>query len=159
MLVWRICSVRYADQAFSGEGARLYGGRWNRRGTRVVYTSTTLSLAALELFVHLDTDLVPEDLVAVSAEIPLHLRVDELQAGDLPSAWRRYPAPEGLQDLGTRWLLGEQSAVLSVPSAVVPVERNFLLNPAHQDFAQILPHEPQPFRFDPRMWKTARLTG
>jgi RES domain-containing protein len=159
VLVWRIGSIRYADQAFSGEGARLYGGRWNHRGTRVVYTSATLSLAALELFVHLDTDLIPEHLVAVSAEIPSDLRVDELQSGDLPAAWRSYPAPERLQDLGTRWLLEERTAVLSVPSAVVPSERNFLLNPAHRDFARILTHEPRPFRFDPRMWKPVQPTG
>jgi RES domain-containing protein len=120
----------------------------------MVYTSATLSLAALELFVHLDTDLMPEHLVAISAEIPANLRVDELQESDLPSGWRSYPAPELLQDLGTHWLLDEKAAVLSVPSAVVPIERNFLLNPAHRDFFRILPHEPHPFRFDPGMWKS-----
>ena len=71
MQVWRICSRRH--QRFDGEGARLYGGRWNYAGTAVVYTSASLALAALELFVHIDVDLLPNNLVAIAAEVPERL--------------------------------------------------------------------------------------
>ncbi len=149
MRVWRLCRRKHA--AFDGEGARLAGGRWNRKGTAVVYVSETLSLAALEYLVHLDIALAPDDLVAAPAEIPDALPVTRLEAADLPRGWRRYPAPEALGELGTAWASARRTAVLSVPSAVVPQERNLILNPAHPDFPKIRPHPPERFSFDPRL--------
>lgn len=151
MRVWRICTRQHA--AFDGEGARRYGGRWNHRGTAVVYTSESLSLAALEFFVNLDTDLSPRNLVAVAANLPEDLRIERIVLGDLPRGWRRYPAPEILQDIGMAWVAGGTTAVRSVPSAVIPEERNYLLNPVHPEFKRIRLGEPQPFHFDPRIWK------
>jgi RES domain-containing protein len=152
-VVWRITRARHADRAFEGEGARLYGGRWNHRGTPVVYCSATLSLAALEYFVNLESELVSPSLVALSAEIPRGLRIESLEIDALPSDWRAFPAPERLKDLGTDWIRSGLSAVLQLPSVIIPQERNILLNPAHPDFAKIRPHKAQPFSFDPRMWK------
>jgi RES domain-containing protein len=149
--VWRLCSRRH--RAFDGEGARLHGGRWNHRGTRVVYTSESLSLAALEYFVNLDPDLLPPDLVAIPAEVPEAVRIQQLAIRELPRNWRETPSPEALQDLGTAWASRRVTAVLAVPSAVVPQERNFLLNPAHPDFQRIRIGEGEPFRLDPRLWK------
>ena len=149
MRVWRLCKIKHI--AFDGEGARRAGGRWNRRGTRVVYTSESLSLAALELLVHCEIALAPEDLVAVPAEVPDAIAREELSAADLPRDWRVHPAPEGLARLGTDWIRRGKTAVLGVPSAVVPAERNFLLNPAHPDFARIRVGRPEPFSFDPRL--------
>ena len=126
MRVWRLCSRRYV--AFDGEGARLYGGRWNHPGTAVVYTSGSLALAAIEFFVNLDTDLAPPNLVAIAADIPDDIPTERIVLGDLPKGWRRYPAPEALQDLGTGWLARAATTVLTVPSAVIPDERNYLLN-------------------------------
>lgn len=151
LIVWRISKAGH--ESFDGEGARLYGGRWNHPGVRATYTSESLSLAALEYFVNLDTDLVPDDLVSVRAEIPTGLEHKTIEAGDLPGNWRTYPAPEALQDLGTEWIRRCETVVLSVPSAVVPDERNYLLNPAHQEFSSIRVCSPRPFHFDPRMWK------
>ncbi len=151
MRVWRICARQHA--AFDGEGARRYGGRWNHRGTAVVYASESLSLAALEYFVHLDTDLSPRNLVAVAADLPEGLRIARIVLGGLPGGWRRYPAPESLQDIGTAWVAKGTTAVLCVPSAVIPEERNYLLNPAHPEFKRIRLREPQAFHFDPRLWK------
>ena len=151
LIVWRISKAGH--ESFDGEGARLYGGRWNHPGVRATYTSESLSLAALEYFVNLDTDLVPDDLVSVRAEIPTGLEHKTIEAGDLPGNWRTYPAPEALQDLGTEWIRRCETVVLSVPSAVVPDERNYLLNPAHQEFSSIRVGSPRPFHFDPRMWK------
>ena len=136
MQVWRICSRRH--QRFDGEGARLYGGRWNYAGTAVVYTSASLALAALELFVHIDVDLLPNETV---------------KAASLPRNWRRYPALESLKDIGTNWAARGSTAILTVPSAIIPEEQNYLLNPAHRGFKQVRLRRSIPFHFDPRMWK------
>ena len=134
-----------------GEGARLSGGRWNRPGTAVVYASATVSLAVLELFVHTDTDLLPEDLVLVRVEIPDDCPAHMIAEGDLPRDWRGYPAPEVLQEMGTAWAAQGRTLVLSVPSAVIPQERNYLINPQHPDFDRISIGVPEAFRFDPRL--------
>ncbi|MCP4203914.1 MAG: RES domain-containing protein [bacterium] len=151
LIILRLAKAGYAS--FAGEGARLYGGRWNHPGVRVVYASESLSLAALEYFVNLDTDLAPDGLVSVRVEIPGGIEQEVVEAGDLPRNWRTCPAPEALQDLGTEWIQRGETGVLSVPSAVVPEERNYLLNPAHGELSRILIGRPRPFHFDPRMWK------
>jgi RES domain-containing protein len=150
---WRLTTARYGGRAFDGEGARLYGGRWNHPGTAVVYCSSTLSLAALEYFVHVEPDLAPPALVAAAADIPAGLEIETLEVEALPASWRSYPAPERLRDLGTGWVRSRRTAVLQVPSSVIPHEMNVLLNPAHPDFAKIHLREAEPFAFDPRMWK------
>lgn len=150
---WRITSGRFAATAFDGEGARRYGGRWNHPGTAVVYCSATLSLAALETFVHLEPALAPSGLVSIAAEIPSDLAIEVLDIAGLPSDWRTYPAPERLRDLGSAWARSGRTAVLSVPSSVIPHERNFLFSPAHPDFSRIHVGPAEPFSFDPRMWK------
>jgi RES domain-containing protein len=149
--VWRLCRRRYA--AFEGEGARIAGGRWNRRGTAVVYTSATLSLAALEYFVNLEVSEAPDDLVSIFADVPDDTPMATVELRDLPRNWRRYPPPESLTDIGTEWVTRGREAVLCVPSAVVPLERNYLLNPSHAAFGKILFGPPQPFSLDPRLWK------
>ena len=151
MQVWRICSRRH--QRFDGEGARLYGGRWNYPGTAVVYTSASLALAALDLFVHIDVDLLPNDLVAIAAEVPERLAVETVKVASLPKNWRRYPALESLKDIGTNWAARGSTAILAVPSAIIPEEQNYLLNPAHRGFKQVRLRRSIPFHFDPRMWK------
>lgn len=118
-----------------------------------MYTSATLSLAALEYFVHLDARQAPEDLVAVPADIPDEVSRARVGASELPRNWRRYPAPDALADLGARWAEEGRTAVLVVPSVVVPAESNYLLNPRHPEFASIRARPPERFSFDPRMWK------
>ena len=150
--VWRLC--KRANSAFDGEGSRLVGGRWNRRGTRMVYTSASLSLAALEILVHCDPSLLPADLVAIPADIPVSLVIEPVDEGRLPSDWGRMPPPDALADLGSGWLDAARSPVLSVPSAVVPSERNYLLNPGHPEFTKISRGAPEPFSLDPRLRQT-----
>jgi RES domain-containing protein len=152
--VWRLCRPEHAP--FDGEGARLAGARWNRPGSAVVYTSQSLSLAANELFVHVTRGTEPSRLVYVSAEIPDRVQIRTVAESSLPRNWKAYPAPEALADLGTRWALARETAVLEVPSAVIPGEWNYLLNPAHADFARIRLDPPKPFAFDTRMWKARR---
>ena len=154
MRVWRIASAAHA--AFDGEGARRYGSRWTRKGLPVVFASATLSLAALERFVHADPDLEPVHLLALSIEIAAAVAIERVENDALPADWRTYPAPAALAAVGERWLRAARAAVLSVPSVVIPHERNYILNPVHADFATLAPQTAEPFSFDPRMWKTGR---
>ncbi len=153
MRVWRICNKKFVASAFSGEGAKLWGGRWNEAGQPLVYTAANLSLAALETFVHLDSDLMPDELVAIAAIIPEKLKVTKIKVLDLPLNWRDYPAPDDIKQIGMDWIASQKSAVLVVPSVVIPEEENWLINPAHADFKRIKINEELPFSFDPRMWK------
>lgn len=118
-----------------------------------MYASATRSLAALEFFVNLDPSEAPGNLVAVPAEILETIPVAHVDVSDLPRGWRAYPAPASLADLGAEWVRSGKTAVLSVPSTVIPQERNYLLNPAHRDFKAIRIGTPEPFSFDPRMWR------
>ncbi len=151
MKLWRLCRKKHI--AFDGEGSRLAGGRWNRHGTAVVYTSATLSLAVLEYFVNLPRAAAPRDLVAISAEVPGDLPMTSIEEDALPRNWRKYPAPEALAEIGTRWAEDRKTAILAVPSAVVPQEKNYVLNPAHPLFAEIRIGRPEPLSLDSRMWK------
>ena len=151
MRVWRLASRRHG--AFDGEGSRLAGGRWNVRGTPVVYTSESLALAALEYLVNVDPETAPRDLVAIAAVIPEDLAITKFSAKELPKSWRGFPAPPDLGLLGTRWADSLKTAVLQVPSVVVPLESNFILNPRHPDFSRIAARTPIPFAFDTRVWK------
>ena len=150
MRVWRIASAAHA--AFDGEGARRYGSRWTLKGRPVVFASATLSLAALEAFVHTDPDLQPIDLVAIAVDIDARVGIDTIEVADLPDDWRSYPAAPGLAAIGEAWLRTARTAVLSIPSAVIPHERNFILNPAHKEFARLTARRGEPFSFDARMW-------
>jgi RES domain-containing protein len=149
--VWRIASAAHAT--FDGEGARRYESRWTPRGLPAVFTSATLSLAALERYVNTDADLEPVDLVTIAIDIETSIAIETVTLADLPAGWRMYPAPTVLATIGERWLRESTSAVLSVPSAVIPTERNFILNPRHADVARLVINPSEPFSFDPRMWK------
>jgi RES domain-containing protein len=150
--VWRIASAAHAT--FDGDGARRYGSRWTPRGLPAVFTSETVSLAALERFVNTDPDLAPARLVTIAVDIEANIAIETVTVADLPADWRRYPAPPTLAMIGERWLRSLASAVLSVPSVVIPNERNFVLNPTHPDFVRLVINPAEPFSFDPRMWKT-----
>ena len=153
MRVWRICKAKYSADAFSGEGARLFAGRWNPAGVRMVYSSTSLALAALEFFVHLDPSVAPDDLVSVMAELPEdQVMVERIDVAGLPRDWRAIEHPK-LQAIGTEWVQSMRSAALLVPSVVIDGEWNVLLNPGHPDFSKIVIATPKPFAFDARMFR------
>lgn len=152
MRFWRICRRRYVADAASGEGARLVGGRWNSRGVRVVYGSTSLALAAVEIFVNLEPNLQPDDLVSVEGEIPDHLEIARLSLDVLPKNWHE-TRDESLRRVGDEWIRDARTAALLVPSAAIPGEWNVLLNPVHPEFGKIKFSEPRAFRFDVRMFR------
>lgn len=149
MRVWRL--ARRVHSAVDGEGARRVGGRWNSPGIPVVYTSSTLSLAVLELLVHTDPDLVPNDLHGFEIEVPDSLTPRLLDVGTLPSNWRPIPNHPACRAIGDDWLHGRSHALLGVPSAVVPEELNYLINPAHPAAGAIRVVRSRAFSFDQRL--------
>jgi RES domain-containing protein len=149
MRVWRI--ARRVHSSLDGEGARRAGGRWNSPGTPVVYTSGSLSRAVLELLVHTDPDLVPGDLRAFEIDVPDRIRSKPLEPGTLPSNWRNIPNHPGCRAVGDKWLQRQDSAVLAVPSSLVPEELNYLINPAHPDAGTIRVVRSRAFSFDRRL--------
>ncbi len=150
--VWRLVKPRFAATAFDGEGARRQAGRWNSEGTPIVYTASTVSLAALELLVHADVEDMPAAYVAIAVDIPHSVRIESIEISTLPRHWRvSAPYPRQCQALGDGWFASGRTAVLAVPSVVVPMERNYLLNPAHPDFPKLMIGRPDKFRFDNRL--------
>lgn len=154
MRLWRIS----AHAGFDGEGARRFGGRWSRPGTAVIYAAATLALAMLEFRMHLDRRRVSVGVFAHYTDVPDEAAVERIDEERLPSGWRSHPAPGALREIGTAWAASASSVLLAVPSAVlrvspqlVPTERNYLLNPAHADFARIRVGSVK-VQLDPRMW-------
>jgi RES domain-containing protein len=147
---WRITKKKHINTALSGEGARLYGGRWNTKGKSVIYTAESRALAVTEMLVHLDTAGPLSKYVVIRIEFDDTL-VKEIDLISLPANWRAEPAPRRLQAIGDDWIETWASVVLRVPSAVIQGEFNYLLNPAHADFGKLKVSSPESFRFDKRL--------
>jgi RES domain-containing protein len=154
-LAWRLVKKRHGPNAFEGQGARLYGGRWNQPGMPVVYLSDSLALAALEQFIHLGPAGAALEYVFFTVRVPETVGIAQLDPKRLPADWRREPPGDASKDIGTQWLRKNSYAVLRVPSALLPQPHgyNYLLNPLHPDFARLDIQGPSPFYFDPRMFK------
>ncbi|WP_457637327.1 RES family NAD+ phosphorylase [Oceanithermus sp.] len=144
---WRLVHARWAGVALSGEGARRYPGRWNRAGEPVVYLASSLALAVLETRVHLEVPVVSQPYVALEYELPG--AVQELDE-PLPESWRE--DVEYTRRLGSRWLRAGAAAVLKVPSAVVPAESIYLLNPLHPEAAKTRLLRQLEFAWDERLF-------
>lgn len=151
MRVWRLCQTAYAKKALTGEGGLQAPGRWHLQGVRVVYAAATLSLAALELLVRIDRALAPPDLTAVEIEIPGSVEVERVALSKLPAGWDAYPASATTQLLGMRWIAAGRTAVLEVPSAVIPQEHNYVLNATHPQFKRLRTVATTAFSFDSRL--------
>lgn len=155
-IIWRICKKKHQQTAFDGVGASITGGRWNSKGTKLVYTSECLALAAVELFVHIEPEDMETLFVCIKAEIPddVSVKIKTIEeVRQLSPDGFTYPAPSILAAIGDRWIAEKRTAILVVPSAVIPQEKNYLLNPEHPDFDKIIINQPESFEFDSRMWK------
>jgi RES domain-containing protein len=147
---WRLSKTRYAARAFDGEGARVYGGRWNSPGTRVAYASESVALATLEVLVGLQDTSLLTSYSLIKIEFPDEL-METVDRRKLPVSWNRHPPTPETQRLGDLWVAEGRSAVLEVPSAVVEEEHNYLINPLHEQFVRIEIHRARQFRLDPRL--------
>jgi RES domain-containing protein len=150
MQLWRLVKTRYAATAFDGEGARIYGGRWNSPGTRVAYASSNSALAVLEVLVPMTAGSVLAGYSLIRAHVPDSL-VEELPASALPRRWRAFPVPPEVQAIGDAWVRSGRALALRVPSAIVEGSYNVLINPEHATFSQFVVEARQPFGFDPRL--------
>ncbi len=151
MTAWRILKARYAATAFDGEGARLYGGRWNSAGRPVVYLGCTPAIAALEVLAHnARPALLEASYVIIEARLPDSAVLD-LDAAALPPGWGDAADSRSAAAIGDAWLASGASLALRVPSAVLPLERNLVVNVRHPRYAEMQLGEPRPFRFDPRL--------
>jgi RES domain-containing protein len=151
VLLWRLVKAQRAETAFDGEGAFRFGGRWNSRGHRAVYASATLSLALLEILVHLDSAAQVPNLVALSIRVPL----DDIKDFKSPTAQAKamtFPwTLRATREWGDSWLQKSSSPVLRMPSSIVPIESNFLINAAHPRFKTYTISAPLAFPIDHRV--------
>lgn len=150
---WRIAKARHQDNAFSDDGGLHSAGRWHVKGQRVVYAASSLALAALEVFVHLNRAQAGIRWVMLEIAIPDEVSIEVRAAARLPRGWRSEPPAAATMRIGTDWLRSGRSAVLRVPSAIIPTESNLLLNPLRADFLKLRPGKARPFEFDARLWK------
>lgn len=150
---WRIVKDRYRQTAFSGDGAELYGGRWNTPGKPVIYASDSVALAMLEILAHIG----PSDLRAsyrlCRVEVSRDL-IEVCEPADVAATWRTPGSVSELQQFGDRWVQAQRSAALKVRSAIVPQEWNLLLNPRHPDFSRVACELDDEFQIDPRILKS-----
>lgn len=147
---WRLVRAEMSDHAFDGEGARLYGGRWNPPGLPAIYAAGTRSLAALEVLAHLPKALRSTAFALHRIEFD-DAEVEAAGAEDIPGDWTQFPPPASTQNRGRDWLERAERAVLRVPSVLLPEEPNFILNPRHRSFARLRLERERFFFFDPRL--------
>ncbi len=150
MKAFRIIKSQLQDTAFSGQGARRFGGRWNSKGTAVVYTAGSIALAALELLVRLSDHTILEDYVYLEVEFSPN-QVHRLPIETLPENWDLSPPPPATRAIGDNWVRSQGSLVLEIPSVVIPTEKNYLINPEHPLVGTLRIHPPHPFAFDKRL--------
>ena len=150
--IYRLTKARYADTAFSGEGSIRYDGRWHRRGIRIVYASDAPASALLEVIAHTEAhNRLQHDYVLFEVRLDPDEHLLTVGSDMLPDDWRAVPWPTSTQEIGMFWHEEQASVVLNVPSAVVPRQRNVLVNVAHPRFNELQIQEPEPFEIDSRL--------
>ncbi len=151
MIVYRLSKSKFASD-LSGRGAEIAGGRWNSKGIPVVYTGESRALCVTEIAVHTELGNVPEDYQLISIEIPDEIAICKIAPEELPFNWNTIPHMAGTQMVGDNKLKSNNCAVIRVPSAVVPGDFNYLLNPRHRDFIKINIIKIEDFSFDKRLF-------
>ncbi len=155
MKLFRIAKSQNIND-LAGTGARIYGGRWNRKGTSIIYTSESISLATVEYLVHVPLSIAPTNLSVATLQIPDAIVPKEIVMANLPENWREYPAPTRLAEWGSNWAMANESLLLRVPSAVVEYEFNTLLNPLHPDMKHVSILNVEVYKIDKRLSRSER---
>ena len=150
MEVYRIAKTEFSKD-LSGYGARTFEGRWNHKGTSVVYTSESRALATTEYLVHVPVSLVPDKLSMTTITVPEGASRQSVDINDLPANWRDFPADPALADFGSSWVDRSDSLLLRVPSVIVEKEFNILINPMHPESGGVTITAVDPYQFDPRL--------
>ena len=150
MIVFRLTTSKHAHD-LSGKGAEVAGGRWNNKGTAIVYTSESRALCMLEVAVHLPLGNLPKDYVLISLEVPED-SIQTISRFYLAEDWNQFPPKPSTRLIGDTFVAEGNALLLKVPSALVPDEHNILINPAHKDFLKVKILEVEPFQFDSRFF-------
>jgi len=151
MIVYRLVRKKYGF-ALSGDGAKKAGGRWNSVDHPLIYTSDSRSLCTAEVAVSLPIVILPKDFEMLLIEIPDDIIIPEVNTRDLPDGWRKFPYMEKTIQLGDQFISENKYLVMKVPSAVVPGDSNYLINPRHPDFEKIKIIKTEPYEFDERFF-------
>jgi RES domain-containing protein len=151
MIVFRLSKSKFAND-LTGKGAEKSGGRWNSKGTALVYTSESRALCTTEIAVHTPLGNLPADYKLITIEIPDDIAIKEIPTTEIPNSWRSIPHQHSTQEIGDKFALECAFTVLKVPSAVVQDEYNYLINPQHPESNRIIIRAIEPFNFDERMF-------
>ncbi|NBX11947.1 MAG: RES domain-containing protein [Chitinophagaceae bacterium] len=151
MIVFRLAKKQYARK-LSGEGAELYGGRWNSVGTPMLYTSESRSLALLELAVHLPLIIKPTQYCLVTIQIPDAIRFQTIAVDSLKNDWMSPSSQKHTQRIGDLFIEKNDYLVLKVPSVIVPGDSNYLINPLHPNFEKVKILKTELFSLDSRLF-------
>jgi RES domain-containing protein len=151
MRIYRLSKAAYAND-LSGRGAEMAGGRWNSKGTPMLYCGETRALCTTEIAVHTPLGNIPLDYMLITIEVPDTVKIDLLEKPNLPADWKALPHAHATQLIGDAFITANKFSVLKVPSVVVPGEYNYLLNPLHPDFKTATVVSIEPFDFDERLF-------
>lgn len=150
MQVYRIAQKKFIND-LSGEGARIFGGRWNHRGTPILYTAESRSLATLELLVHAQQLSSVSNLSILTLEFPDKITIDDIQKiMTFPQDWQKYTSHPELQDTVSDWIASD-GFILKVPSAIIKEESNYLINPRHKNMKLLKIINTEEFILDERL--------
>ena len=152
MRVFRLAKQKYSDD-LSGIGAKLTGGRWNNKGTKILYTSDSRALCTAEIAVHMPVGLIPKDYFLITLEMPDKISLTQIDSKSLPKKWMDFPYSSITQKIGEDFISKGEFLILKVPSAVVQGDYNYLINPFHKDFDKVRLISKEKFNFDERLFK------
>lgn len=152
MIVYRLARKKYSDD-ISGSGAELTGGRWNYKGTRMLYTSDSRALCTAEIAVHTPVGIIPRDYVLITIDLPDDVEYQEINDDELSKDWKRFPHSQSTQEIGDNFIKNNKYLFIKVPSAVVQGDYNVLINPSHRLFNSVEILKIENFDFDERLFK------
>ena len=151
MIVFRLSKSNYQND-LSGRGAEIYGGRWNSKGTPMIYTSQSRALCVAEIAVHSPLGIIPKDYFLIVLEIPENCKIMQISESELPDGWSSIPHIHQTQLLGDIFIKNSENLVMKVPSAVVQGDWNYLINPLHKDISLIKIISAEKYGFDKRLF-------
>jgi RES domain-containing protein len=152
MILYRLANKKHSND-LSGIGAEITGGRWNFKGTRVLYTADSRALCLAEIAVHTPIGVMPKDYFLITLEVPDYADVIHVNPKDLPNDWRKFPYSKLTQEVGDGFINKNNALYIKVPSAVVQGDYNILINPFHVDFNKVKIIKTEKFDFDERLFK------
>lgn len=151
MIVYRLTKEKYCKD-LSGKGAEISGGRWNSKGTGILYTSASRALCTAEIAVHIPFGIIPNNYFLIEIEFPDNCTIDNVNESKLSAKWNKFPHAHETQKIGDQFIANNNSLVLKVPSAVVQGDFNYLINPQHADFSKVKIRKTELFSFDERLF-------